>query len=176
MKDFMSYFSSKHVLGNGARITITSGTSGTGVNESAAVDVTALNGGNDGLCFVVDVGAIDSTNGGSHVFSLEDSYDGGSTYQAVASPYVQTPPAQVLGSATSPVTYASTPAGTILKFGYLGNAYVGTLANSTTPTSGGKVLVKLVDTVTAGLSGTGATGAYITAIANFGYPQNEPAV
>lgn len=164
MKDFMSYFSAKPVLGNGARIT-------TGTNESTEVDVTALNGGNDGLCFVVAIGAIDSSNGGSHVFSLEDSYDGGLTYQAVASPYVQTPATQTLGTATAPVTYASTPTGTVLKFGYLGNAHVGTLANSATPTANGKVLVKLVDTCTSG-----STGAYITAFAVLGYPQNEPAV
>lgn len=183
MKDFMSYFSAKPVLGNGARITVATGTlndDGTGgvggINKSTAVDVTSLNGGNDGLCFVVAVGAIDGTNGGSHVFSLEDSIDGGSTYQAVASPYIQTPSAQVLGSSTSPVTNASTPAGTVLKFGYLGNPNIKTIANSTSPIASGKVLVKLVDTVSIASGGNGTAGAYITGIAILGYPQNEPAV
>jgi len=156
MKDFMNYFSAKHALGNGTAIPAATTTNGD------SIDVTALNGGNDGLVFVVDVGTITD---GSHLLSLQDSIDGGSTWNAVTGNYVQTPSGQV-----NTVTSA-TPAKTILKFGYLGNANVGTLANSTTPTANGKVLVRIIDTCTGG-----STGGYITAIAILGYPQNEPAV
>lgn len=155
MKDFMNYFSVKHALGNGAQITTTT--------HGDWIDVTALNGGNDGLTFVVDVGTITD---GTHTFTLEDSIDGGTTPVTVASPYLQVPSGQ------SNVVTSATAAKKILKFGYLGNANVGTLANSVTPTANGKVLVRITNTVT----GSPGTGGYITAVAVLGHPQNMPAV
>jgi hypothetical protein len=154
MKDFMNYFSAKKALGNGAPITSTA--------NGTSIDVTATNGGNDGLCFVVAVGTVTD---GTHTLSLQDTIDGGSNWVAVSGNYLQTPSGQ------SSVVTSATAAGTILKFGYLGNANVGTIANSATPTANGKVLVRIVDTV----SGSPSTGGYITAIAILGYPQNEPA-
>jgi hypothetical protein len=155
VKDFMNYFSGKKAMGNGAIITATV--------HGTSIDVTSLNGGNDGLCFVVAVGTVTD---GTHTLSVEDSIDGGTTWVAVSGNYLQVPAAQ------SAVVTSATAAGTILKFGYLGNANVGTLANSVTPTANGKVLVRMSNTVT----GSPATGGYITAIAILGYPQNEPAV
>lgn len=155
MKDFMNYFSAKVVLGNSTVIAAATTT------HSDNVDVTALNGGNDGLTFVLAVGTITD---GSHAITLEDSIDGGSTWVTVASPYLQVPSGQ------SATITSATAAKTIKKFGYLGNANVGTIANSATPTASGKVLVRLTDVCTGG-----STGGYMTAIAIFGYPQNEPA-
>jgi hypothetical protein len=153
MKDAMNMNSFKHALGNGALITSTA--------TGDSIDVTSLNGGNDGLEFAVDITVTD----GTHTFSLQDSIDNGSNWVTVSGVYLQVPTGQ------SAVATSATPAKTVKKFGYLGNANVGTLANSVTPTSGGKVLVRIVDTVT----GSPSTGAYITAIAHFAYPQNEPA-
>lgn len=154
MKDFMNWFSGKKALGNGAQITST-------VNGTS-IDVTATNGGNDGLCFLVAVGAVTD---GTHTLSLQDTIDNGSNWVAVSGNYLQVPAGQ------SNVVTSATAAGTILKFGYLGNANVGTIANSATPTANGKVLVRIVDTVT----GSPGTGGYITAVAILGYPQNMPA-
>ncbi len=155
MKDYMNWFSVKHALGNGAVISAAATTHGD------SIDVTSLNGGNDGLAFVVDVGTITD---GTHTLTLEDSIDGGSTWNTVASPYLQVPTGQ------SNVVTSATAAKKVLKFGYLGNANVGTLANSVTPTTSGKVLVRITDTCAGG-----STGGYITAVAVFGYPQNLPA-
>src|SRR5579863_9264892 len=156
MRDLMNTISGVHALGDGALITATT--------NGDWIDVTALNGGNDGLCFVVDVGAVTD---GTHTFSLQDSIDGGTTPVAVAAPYLQTPSGQV-----NAVTSA-TAAKTILKFGYLGNPNVGSLANSTlagaAPTH--KVLVRIIDTVT----GSPSTGGYFSAIAVEGYPYAMPA-
>ncbi len=156
MKDFMNYFSVKHALGNGAQIAAATTTHGDWI------DVTALNGGNDGLTFVVDVGTITD---GTHTLTLEDSIDGGTTPVTVSGVYLQVPTGQ------SNVVTSATAAKTELKFGYLGNANVGTLANSATPTASGKVLVRITDTCAGG-----STGGYMTALAVFGYPFNEPAV
>jgi hypothetical protein len=154
VKDFMNYFSAKKALGNGALITSTA--------NGTSIDVTATNGGNDGLCFVVAVGTVTD---GTHTLSLQDTIDGGSNWVAVSGVYLQVPSGQ------SAVVDNTVAAGTILKFGYLGNANVGTLANSATPTANGKVLVRIIDTVT----GSPGTGGYITAVAILGYPFNEPA-
>ncbi|BCL83179.1 hypothetical protein ccbrp13_56440 [Ktedonobacteria bacterium brp13] len=152
MKDFMNWFSVKHALGDGADITATT--------HGDSIDVTALNGGNDALCFIVDVGVVTD---GTHTLTLEDSIDGGTTWVTVAAPYLQVPSGQ------SNVVTNATAAKTIKKFGYLGNANVGTLANSVAPT-GGKVLVRITDTVA-----TATTGGYMTAVAVLGYPFNLPA-
>ena len=76
----------------------------------------------------------------------------------VAAPYLQTPSGQI-NAFTS-----ATTSGTTIKFGYLGNANVGNIANSASPT-GGKILVRLVDTVT----GSPATGGYYSAVAVLGH-------
>jgi hypothetical protein len=108
-----------------------------------SIDVTALNAGNDGLCIEVTAGAITD---GTHAFKLQDSLDGGTTWNDVAAPYLQTPGGQI-----NQFTNATT-AGSTLKFGYLGNPNVGTIANSASPT-GGKILVRLVATVTGATTG-----------------------
>jgi hypothetical protein len=155
MQDLMNVLSAVAVIAPGAQIKTTT--------YSAAIDVTALNGGNNGLVFVVDSGVITD---GTHTFGLQDQIDG-ATWNTVAAPFVQTPAAQ-----SSNAFVAATPSGTILKFGYLGNPNVGTDANSTQSGSpANKVLVRLVDTVT----GAPATGGYYGAIAILGYPFNEPA-
>ncbi len=153
MKDIMNWLSFKHALGDGAQIAATV--------HGDSIDATALNGGNDAICFVVDVGTITD---GTHTLTLEDSIDGGTTWVTVASPYLQVPTGQ------SNVVNSSTTAKTVKKFGYLGNANVGTLANSVSPTANGKVLVRITDTVSGA-----STGGYITAVAVLGYPQNLPA-
>lgn len=148
MRDLMNLISFLPVINPGAQIKLTT--------NSAGIDVTALNAGNDGLVFEVTAGVITD---GTHTFSLQDSLDGGTTWNNVAAPYLQTPPAQA-----SNAFIAATAAGTVLKFGYLGNPNVGNIANSASPT-GGKILVRLVDTVT----GAPATGGYYTAIAVLGH-------
>lgn len=157
MRDLMNTISGAPALGNGALIAATV--------HGASIDVTALNSGNDGLCFLVDVGVVTD---GTHTLSIEDSIDGGSTWVAVAAPYLQTPAGQ------SSVVTSATTAGTILKYGYLGNANVGTLANSTLLGSAPAhvILVRISDTV----SGSPATGGFITAIAVQAFPENLPAV
>lgn len=156
MQDLMNHLSGVHALGNGAKITATT--------AGSAIDVTALNSGNNGVMFVVDIGTITD---GTHTFTLEDSVDGGTTWVTVVAPYLQTPSSQT-NAATS-----STTAGTILKFGYLGNANVGTLANSTLLGSAPsqKIQVRIKSTVT----GSPATGGNYTAVAILGYPFNLPA-
>lgn len=153
----MNSHSFKVVLGNGAQIAATA--------HSDSVDVTALNGGNNGLEFVVAVGTVTD---GTHTFTLEDSIDGGSTWNTVVAPYVQTPAGQ------SAVVTSATAAKTIKKFGYLGNPNIPTITASAgypvTNPNGQTVLVRLTDTVAAG-----STGGYFTAIAHLGYPHNEPA-
>jgi hypothetical protein len=123
--------------------------------NSAGIDVTALNYGNDGLVVEVSAGVITD---GTHTFKLQDSLDGGTTWVDVAAPYLQTPSGQV-NAFTS-----ATTAGTVLKFGYLGNPNIGNIANSASPT-GGKIQVRLVDTVT----GSPATGGFYTAVAVLGH-------
>jgi hypothetical protein len=154
MRDLMNTISAIHAFGDGAAITATT--------NGASIDVTALNDGNDGLCFIVDVGTVTD---GSHVFKLQDQIDG-STWNDVAATYVQTPIGQ------SNTVTSSTAAGTILKFGYLGNPNVGTYANSTLlgAAPAHKVLVRLVDTVTGA-----TTGGYFTGVAVLGMPNTMPA-
>ena len=151
MRDLMNHISGVHALGNGAKITATT--------AGSSIDATALNSGNDGICFVVDIGTITD---GTHTFTLEDSIDG-STWNTVAAPYLQTPSGQ------SNAVTSSTAAGTVLKFGYLGNANVGTLANSTLlgAAPSNKVLVRIKTTVSGA-----TTGGNYTAIAVLGYPFN----
>jgi hypothetical protein len=159
MRDLMNSHSFKAVLGNGAQIAATA--------HSDSVDVTALNGGNNGLEFAVAVGVVTD---GTHTFTVEDSIDGGSTYQTVAAPYLQTPAGQ------SAVVTSATAAKTILKFGYLGNPNIPTITQSAgypvTNPNGHLVLVRVTNTV----SGSPGTGGYFTVIAHLGYPANEPAV
>ncbi|MGH2478511.1 MAG: hypothetical protein ACRDHW_02500, partial [Ktedonobacteraceae bacterium] len=119
-----------------------------------SIDVTALNAGNDGLCVEVTAGTITD---GTHAFKLQDSIDGGTTWVDVAAPYLQTPTGQ-----TSSFT-SGTTAGSTIKLGYLGNANVGTIANSASPT-GGKILVRLVATVTGA-----TTGGIYSAVAALGH-------
>jgi hypothetical protein len=146
MRDLMNLVSFQSALAPGAaRTTSVNGTS---------IDVTSLNAGNDGLCFEVTAGTITD---GTHTFKLQDSLDGGTTWVDVPAPYLQTPSGQV-NAFTS-----GTTSGTTIKFGYLGNANVGNIANSASPT-GGKILVRLVDTVT----GSPSTGGYYSAVAVLG--------
>lgn len=119
-----------------------------------SIDVTALNAGNDGLVFEVSAGTITD---GTHAFKLQDNVDGAG-WNDVAAPYVQTPSGQT-NSFTS-----GTTAGTTIKFGYLGNPNIGNIANSASPT-GGKVLVRLVATVTSA-----TTGGIYSAVAVLGHP------
>lgn len=157
MKDLMNSHSFKVVLGNDAKIAATA--------HSDSVDVTALNGGNEGLEFVLAVGTVTD---GTHTWTLEDSIDGGSTWNTVAAPYLQTPAGQ------SNVVTSSTAAKTVKKFGYLGNPNIPTIsASAGYPVSnpnGQIVLVRATDTV-----GSGSTGGYFTVVAHLGYPANEPA-
>jgi hypothetical protein len=157
MRDLMNYLSAKVVMGNGAQINTTT--------HSDAVDVTSLNGGNEGLMFLVEVGTITD---GTHVFTLEDSYDGGSTWTTVATPYVQTPSGQ------SATVTSATAAKTVLKFGYLGNPNVPAITKSAgypvTNPNGNKVQVRTTNTCTPG-----STGGYMTVTAVLGYAANEPA-
>lgn len=157
MKDLMNYHSFQAVLGNGAQIAATA--------TSDSVDVTSLNGGNNGLEFVLAVGTVTD---GTHTFTLEDSIDNGNTWNTVAAPYLQVPAGQ------SNVVTSSTAAKTIKKFGYLGNPSIPTITASAgypvTNPNGQKVLVRLKDTVAAG-----STGGYFAAFAHFGYPHTEPA-
>lgn len=155
MRDLMNTISGVHALGDGALIAATA--------NGDWIDVTGLNSGNDGLCFLVDVGTVTD---GTHTFSLQDSVDGGTTPVAVAAVYVQTPSGQV-----NAVTSA-TAAKTILKFGYLGNPGVASLASSAlSGAPAHKILVRVIDTVT----GSPATGGYFTAMAVEGYPFDLPA-
>lgn len=154
MKDLMNTISGVSALAPAAARTTTT--------NGAWIDPTALNGGNDGICFLVHAGTITD---GTHTFKLQDSIDGGTTPVDVPATYLQTPSGQ-----TNAFT-SSTTSGTILKFGYLGNANVGTIANSATPTANGKVLVRVVCTVT----GSPSTGGIYSAVAVEGYPINEPA-
>lgn len=147
MRDLMNLLSFVSVLNPGAQIKTSTSSNG--------IDVTALNAGNDGLTIVVQAGAITD---GTHTFKLQDSIDGGTTWVDVAAPYLQTPAGQ------SNAFTSTTTAGTAIKFGYLGNPNIGTIANSATPT-GGKILVRLVDTVT----GSPVTGGYYTAVAVLGH-------
>lgn len=154
MQDLMNVLSVVDALTPGANITATA--------DGASIDVTALNGGNNGVMFAVVCGTITD---GTHTLSLQDQVDG-STWNAVAAPYLQTPSGQVN------VVNSSTTSGTCLKFGYLGNPAVATLApSSLSGAPAHKVLVRLVDTVT----GSPVTGGYISAVAILGYPFNEPA-
>lgn len=156
MRDLMNYLSGVSVIAPGAQIKTTT--------NSAAIDVSSPNSGNDGLMVLVQAGTITD---GTHTFKLQDSIDGGTTWNDVAAPYLQTPAGQ-----TNAFTSATT-SGTTLKFGYLGNPNVGNLANSTLLGSApaNKVQVRLVDTVT----GSPVTGGYYTAVAILGYPFNLPA-
>lgn len=154
MQDLMNILSAQAALVPGALRTAT-------VN-GPAIDVTSLNGGNNGLLFVVEAGAITD---GTHTFKLQDQIDG-STWNDVAAPYVQTPSGQ-----NNAFTSATT-SGTTIKFGYLGNPNVGNNANSTQSGSpANKILVRLVDTVT----GSPVTGGYYSAVAILGFPFNAPA-
>lgn len=125
------------------------------------IDVTALNAGNEGLCFEVTAGAITD---GTHTFKLQDSIDGGTTPVDVAAPYLQTPSGQA-NAFTS-----ATTAGTTIKFGYLGNTGVKTIGDSVTPVASGKVLVRLVCTVT----GSPVTGGIYSGVAALGLAYNAP--
>ncbi len=125
------------------------------------IDPTALNDGNDGIVFVVTAGAITY---GTHTFSLQDSLDGGVTWNTVVAPYFQTPVNQ--NNAFTSVT----PVGTTIKMGYLGNPNVGNLGNSASALTGGKWQVRLYDTVT----GAPVTGGYYSAVAVLGYPFSAP--
>lgn len=158
MQDLMSYISFKHCFGNGALQTTT--------QTGDSIDSTALNGGNNGLCFVVNVGAVTD---GTHTITLEDSIDGGSTWNTVAAPYLETPSGQ------SNVVTSATAAKTILKFGYLGNPNINAMtASAGYPVSnpnGNKLLVRLKNTV----SGSPGTGGYLTGFVTLGYPENLPA-
>jgi hypothetical protein len=128
------------------------------------IDPSALNGGNDGICFMVLAGTITD---GTHTFKLQDTVDGGTTPVDVASPYIQTPSGQSSNAFTS-----STASGAILKFGYLGNAAgIKTIGDSLSPVASGKVLVRLVCTVT----GSPGTGGIYSAVAVEGYPFSMPA-
>jgi hypothetical protein len=153
----MNYHSFKVVLGNDVKITATA--------HSDSVDVTSLNGGNNGLEFVVAVGTVTD---GTHTFTLEDSIDNGSSWQTVVAPYVQVPSGQ------SAVVTSVTSAKTIKKFGYLGNPNLKTITESAgypvTNPNGQIVLVRLANTVAAG-----STGGYFTVVAHLGYAANEPA-
>lgn len=95
--------------------------------NGATIDRTSLNGGNNGVAFLVHAGTITD---GTHTFSLQDSPDS-TTWTAVASPYVQTP-------ATTAFT-SSTTSGTVLKFGYMGvQQYVRLISTVTgSPATGG---------------------------------------
>lgn len=158
MQDLMSYISFKHCFGNGALQTST--------QTGDSIDSTSVNGGNNGLCFAVDVGAITD---GTHTITLEDSIDGGSSWNTVAAPYLQVPSGQ------SNVVTSATPAKTFLKFGYLGNANIASIsASAGYPVSnpnGNKLLVRLKNTV----SGSPSTGGYLTGFVGLGYPENLPA-
>lgn len=158
MKDLMNYLSFKHCFGNGALQTTT--------QTGDSIDATALNGGNNGLCFVVDVGTVTD---GTHTLTLEDSIDGGSNWSTVAAPYLQVPSGQ------SNVVTSATAAKTIKKFGYLGNANIKSISESAglpvTNPNGNKVLVRIKNTV----SGSPSTGGYLTGFVALGYPSNEPA-
>ncbi len=154
MQDLMNELSVAAALVPGALITATV--------HGTAVDVTALNGGNNGCMFAVEVGTVTD---GTHTLTIEDQVDG-STWNAVAAPYLQTPSGQ------SNVVTSATTSGTCLKFGYLGNPAVATLApSSLSGAPAHKVLVRITDTVT----GSPVTGGYITAVAILGYPFNKPA-
>ena len=154
MQDLMNVLSVVSVIAPGAQIKLTT--------NSGSIDVTAQNGGNNGLMVCVQAGVITD---GTHTFKLQDQIDG-STWNDVAAPYVQTPSGQ------NNAFVAATPSGTMLKFGYLGNPNVGNNANSTLSGSpANKVLVRLVDTVT----GSPVTGGYYTAFGVLGYPFNLPA-
>lgn len=147
MRDLMNLVSFQSALAPGAAHTTSA--------NGASIDVTSLNAGNDGLCFEVTAGTITD---GTHTFKLQDSVDGGTTWVDVAAPYLQTPSGQ-----TNAFT-SSTTSGSTIKFGYLGNANVGNIANSASPT-GGKILARLVCTVT----GSPATGGYYTGVAVLGH-------
>lgn len=158
MRDLMNYLSFKHCFGNGALQTTT--------QTGDSIDPTAINGGNNGLCFVVDVGTVTD---GTHTITLEDSIDNGSTWNTVTTPYLQTPSGQ------SNVVTSATAAKTILKFGYLGNPNINTItASAGYPVSnpnGKKMLVRLKNTV----SGSPSTGGYLTGFVALGLAENEPA-
>lgn len=159
MRDLMNYLSFKHCFGNGALQTTT--------QTGDSIDATAINGGNNGLCFSVDVGAVTD---GTHTITLEDSIDGGNSWNTVAAPYLQTPSGQ------SNVVTSATAAKTILKFGYLGNANIASIsASAGYPVSnpnGNKMLVRLKNTV----SGSPSTGGYLTGFVAEGWNVNQPAV
>ena len=159
MRDLMNYLSFKHCFGNGALQT----TSQTG----DSIDPTAINGGNNGLCFAVVVGTVTD---GTHTITLEDSIDNGNTWNTVAAPYLQTPSGQ------SNVVTSATAAKTTLKFGYLGNANINAItASAGYPVSnpnGNKMLVRLKNTV----SGSPGTGGYLTGFVAEGWNDNQPAV
>jgi len=94
--------------------------------NGATIDLTALNGGCDGVAFAIHAVVITD---GTHTFSLADSPDS-STWTAVAAPFVQT------GSVT--VFNSSTTNGTVIKLGYLGvQRYVRLVATVATATTGG---------------------------------------
>ncbi len=114
--------------------------------NGVAVDLMALNNGNNGLVFLIEAGVITD---GTYVFKLQDSPDN-STWTDVPAAYVQASGATTWTSAIT--------SGTTLKIGYLGNV---TVANR---------YVRLVVTST-GVT----TGAFIAAIALLALPGSLPA-
>ena len=115
--------------------------------NGTAVDLTSVNNGSNSLVFAAVAGVITD---GTYVFKLQDSPDN-STWTDVPALYVQTPASVTWTSATT--------SGTTLKLGYLGN------------TGGANRYVRLVVTV----SGSPATGGFITAIAKLGLGGTLPA-
>jgi hypothetical protein len=94
--------------------------------NGVTIDLTAFNGGVDGITFAAHAVAITD---GTHTFSLADSPDS-STWTAVAAPFVQAP--------ASPVFNSSTTAGTVIKLGYLGiQRYVRLVSTVTGASTGG---------------------------------------
>jgi hypothetical protein len=117
-----------------ARTTSTNGT---------AIDLNATNDGNNTAAFFVIAGTITD---GTHAFKLQDSTDGGSTWNDVASPYIQGSGQQFTSATT---------AGTVIKLGYLGNP---------SPSATNSTKVRLVCTVT----GSPATGGIYAAVCVLG--------
>jgi hypothetical protein len=139
MLDIMNKYTPLVALAPGAKITATT--------NGAAVDLSSVNNGANGLMFEVVAGTITD---GTYVFSLQDSPDN-INWTNVNAPYVQTGPnGNTFTSATS--------AGTCTKLGYLGNP------------GGASRYVRLVTTVTSATQ-----GAYLSAIALLGLNSNLPA-